>query len=122
MSNTKTAAKAARSTSTKPTSNSEEHKYERPSDDKPCLGCGKPWVHGAGFCSDCYYLARKPKAEGKKGDELIAAVKAKLADTKQKGSKPVTAKKRAASKAQPVTTDDALATNDELYGEQEVPF
>ena len=120
MSKSTTAARATRSTSTK----SADHAHERKSD-KPCLGCGGPYVHSGGFCSRCYNLARKPKAEGKKGDELVAAVKAKLAEAKPSKAKPAGARKRAPAKAQPVTTEDAVAANAEMYGpgsEQEVTF
>lgn len=88
-----------------------------------CLACGSKYVHSGGFCSRCYNLERKPKVEGKKDDELVAAVKAKLAETKQPKAKPA-AKKRTASKTQPVTTDDALEANAELYATtaENVPF
>jgi hypothetical protein len=77
MSKSATAAKTVSSMSTK----SAEHAHERKSE-KPCLSCGSEYVHSVGFCSACYNVARKPKAEGKKGDELVEAVKARLAETK----------------------------------------
>lgn len=105
MSTTKPATKAPRSTSTKST----EHAHERKSE-KQCLACGSEYVRSAAFCRRCYNQARRTKAAGKNGDELIAAVKATLAETKPPS------KTHAASRAQSVTTDDGLEANAELYG------
>jgi hypothetical protein len=55
-------------------------------------------------------------------DELVAAVKAKIAETKQPNVKPAGTKKPAASRAQPATTEDALAANAELYSKQVTAF